>query len=103
MLHFAFTGKYDLGTDKPCSAYSKCKAHAMNELYEAILKSVLPSFTNVGSDQSMVEKLQKFLGESLPSTSNASSASAPKKAAKRSVKVLFVLIALNGPLITNHS
>ena len=78
MLHFAFTGKFDVGTDKPAQSFSKCKAYAMNQLYESILKAVLPSFSTISSDQSMVEKRQKFLGESGPSSS-ASAAPSKKK------------------------
>ena len=78
MLHFAFTGKFDVGTDKPAQSFSKCKAYAMNQLYESILKAVLPSFSTISSDQSMVEKLQKFLGELGPSSS-ASAAQSKKK------------------------
>ena len=70
MLLFAFTGKYDVGTDKPATSFTKCKAYAMNQLYESVLKAVLPTFSSVTSDQSMVEKLQKFLGETAVSSSS---------------------------------
>lgn len=82
MLVFAFTGKFDVGTDKPATSFTKCKAYAMNQLYESVLKAVLPTFSSVSSDQSMVEKLQKFLGE----TTSTSSAQPVKKSSKETAK-----------------
>lgn len=80
MMHFAFTGKYDVGTDKPATQFTKVKVHAMNALYEAILKQVLPSFSSIESDESLVEKLQKFLAASPTSTAGKAAASASAEA-----------------------
>lgn len=79
MLHFAFTGKFDLGDGKIVMSYSKMKAHAMADLYTSILKHVLPSFTAIGSDDSMVEKLQRFLSDVHPKDSSTAASSSSSK------------------------
>lgn len=65
MLHFAFTGKKAAaGGGKALTALSKIKHPAMAELLESVLKSCLPNFAAITSNDSMVEKLHQFLANS---------------------------------------
>ena len=87
MMQFAFAGKYDMGTEKHGVALSKIKSHAMHDLYQKIAVEVLPSFSSVASDESMVDKLQKFLSDlapSAPASAASASASTPSARAKTS-------------------
>lgn len=61
MLHFAFTGKQQLPNGKSANALSKVRAPAMHELFESILKAVLPNFSSISSSDTLVEKLHAFL------------------------------------------
>ena len=87
----------------------------MNSLHEGILKNVLPQFSNVGSDDSLVEKLHKFLdgngeisslsiGQPTSSAASQSSQANPRSSAAR-VEHLDLVLESNGHqhLVQNHA
>lgn len=62
MLHFAWTGKREIGGKSVTAlTLTKVKGPLMSDLMDSLLKAVLPNFSTVGSTESLVDKLHSFL------------------------------------------